>query len=59
MNGATRSAGVAMPRGVDLFVTAENLFNDRYEIGKTPVITIGPPILVRVGFRLSLVNGER
>ena len=39
---------------VDLFVTAENLFNQRYETGKTPVTTIGPPILVRVGFRLSL-----
>lgn len=38
---------VAMPRGVDLFVAAENLFNDRYETGKTPVTTIGPPILCR------------
>jgi outer membrane receptor protein involved in Fe transport len=39
---------------VDLFVAIENLFNNRYEIGKTPVTTIGPPILVRVGFRLNL-----
>jgi outer membrane receptor protein involved in Fe transport len=39
---------------VDLFVAAENLFNERYETGKTPVTTIGPPILVRVGFRLRL-----
>jgi hypothetical protein len=39
---------------VDLFVAAENLINERYEIGKTPVTTIGPPILVRVGFRLRL-----
>ena len=44
---------------VDLFVAVENLLNDRYEIGKTPVTTIGPPILVRVGFRLHLVTGER
>jgi len=28
------------------------LFNQRYETGKTPVTTIGPPIPVRVGFRL-------
>ncbi len=41
---------------VDLFVAGENLFNERYEIGKTPVTTIGPPILVRVGFRLHLGN---
>jgi outer membrane receptor protein involved in Fe transport len=59
MNGAMRSASVAMPRGVDLFVAVENLFNERYETGKTPVTTIGRPILVRVGFRLSLVNGKR
>ena len=39
---------------VDLFVAAENLFNERYETGKTPLTTIGPPILVRVGFRLRL-----
>ncbi len=39
---------------VDLFVAAENLFNERYEIGKTPVTTIGPPVLLRVGFRLHL-----
>ena len=39
---------------VDLYVAAENLFNERYETGKTPVTTIGPPILVRVGFRLNL-----
>jgi outer membrane receptor protein involved in Fe transport len=41
---------------IDLFVAAENLFNERYETGKTPVTTIGPPILVRVGFRLHLGN---
>jgi hypothetical protein len=37
-----------------LFVAAENPFNNRYETGKTPVTTIGPPILVRVGFRVHL-----
>src|SRR5258707_10312472 len=39
---------------VDLFVAFENLFNERYETGKTPVTTIGPPLLVRVGFRLHI-----
>ena len=38
----------------DLFVAAENVFNQRYEVGKTPVTTIGSPILVRAGFRLRL-----
>ena len=41
---------------VDLLVAADNLFNQRYGIGKTPVTTIGPPILFHVGFRLHLGN---
>ena len=39
---------------VDAFVAAENLFNQRYSIGLTPLRTIGPPLLMRVGFRLRL-----
>jgi outer membrane receptor protein involved in Fe transport len=41
-------------RTVDVFVAAENLFNQRYEAGKTPVTTLGPPILVRAGLRVHL-----
>jgi outer membrane receptor protein involved in Fe transport len=40
--------------GVELFAAAENLFNQRYDIGRTPVRTIGPPLLARVGVRLRL-----
>jgi outer membrane receptor protein involved in Fe transport len=36
---------------VDVFVAAENLLNQRYLVGRTPVTTIGPPLLVRGGFR--------
>jgi outer membrane receptor protein involved in Fe transport len=39
---------------LDVFLAAENLFNQRYEVGKTPVTTLGPPILVRAGLRLHL-----
>ncbi len=38
---------------VEAFVAVENIFNQRYEVGKTPVTTLGPPILVRGGFRLN------
>ncbi|MGH9898113.1 MAG: TonB-dependent receptor, partial [Pyrinomonadaceae bacterium] len=38
---------------IEAFVAAENLFNSRYEIGKTPVATIASPISVRVGFRFN------
>ena len=38
----------------EIFGAAENVFNQRYEVGKTPVTTLGPPILVRVGFRMRI-----
>lgn len=41
-------------RSLEVFVAAENLFNQRYEVGKTPVTTVGPPILVRAGLRVQL-----
>jgi outer membrane receptor protein involved in Fe transport len=36
------------------FVAAENVLNQRYEAGRTPVLTQGPPALLRVGLRLQL-----
>jgi outer membrane receptor protein involved in Fe transport len=39
---------------LEIFASAENLFNNRYEVGRTPVKTLGPPLLWRVGFRLKL-----
>jgi outer membrane receptor protein involved in Fe transport len=39
---------------LDLFGAIENVFNQRYEVGKTPVTTLGPPILVRAGLKLHL-----
>jgi outer membrane receptor protein involved in Fe transport len=41
-------------RGLEAFIAAENLFNQRYEVGKTPVTTLGPPILIRAGLRVHL-----
>ena len=37
-----------------LFVAFQNLTGSRYEISSTPVFTVGPPVLVRAGVRLSL-----
>ncbi|MCA1577316.1 MAG: TonB-dependent receptor [Acidobacteria bacterium] len=39
---------------VRLFVALQNLTGVRYEISSTPVFTVGPPVLIRGGFRLSL-----
>ena len=39
---------------VEVFGALENLTGRRYEVGKTPVTTLGPPFLARVGLRVSL-----
>lgn len=44
----------ALPHGIEIFGAVENIFNRRYEVGRTPVITLGPPLLARVGLRLNL-----
>ncbi|HEX7314464.1 MAG TPA: TonB-dependent receptor [Pyrinomonadaceae bacterium] len=41
-------------RGVEVFAAAENLTGRRYEVGRTPVLTLGPPAFARVGLRLRL-----
>jgi outer membrane receptor protein involved in Fe transport len=40
-----------LPKGFDVFFQGENLTNNQYEIGRTPVATLGQPILARVGVR--------
>lgn len=37
----------------DIFVAVENVFNQRYEIGRTNVTTIGAPLLARAGFKVN------
>lgn len=43
-----------LTRNFDVFAAAENLLNQRYAIGRTPVTTVGPPILIRGGIRFHL-----
>jgi outer membrane receptor protein involved in Fe transport len=43
----------SLGRGLSAFIAAENLLDERYEIGRTPVRTLGPPRLLRLGFRLE------
>lgn len=47
---ASRSLG----KGVEVFGALENLTCERYDIGRTPVRTIGPPLLARIGVRFHL-----
>jgi outer membrane receptor protein involved in Fe transport len=47
------SASHSLRHGIELFVAVENLTNRRYDVGRTPVLTVGPPILARAGVRLQ------
>jgi outer membrane receptor protein involved in Fe transport len=39
--------------GLSAFAAAENLLDRGYDIGRTPVRTLGPPRLLRIGIRLT------
>jgi outer membrane receptor protein involved in Fe transport len=49
---------VPLGRPIVLFAAGENLLGGRYEVGRTPVLTLGPPRAVRFGFRLRLTPGR-
>jgi outer membrane receptor protein involved in Fe transport len=48
------SATQALRHGVQVFVGVENLFDTEYDVGRTPVRTIGWPRTLRVGLRVFL-----
>lgn len=52
----TMDAGVSrsVSEQLRLFIALQNLTGARYEISSTPVLTVGPPALIRAGVRLSL-----
>ena len=41
-------------RGLQAFVAAENVFDRRFDVGRTPVPTVGPPRTFRGGLRWRL-----
>jgi len=44
----------AVSEKVRLFVALQNLTGSRYQMSSTPVFTVGPPVLVRAGARVTL-----
>jgi len=40
-------------RHLKVFAAAQNLTGVRYQTGRTPVLTVGPPLLARVGIRID------
>ena len=41
-------------RGLEMFAGIENATNERYTVGRTPVRTLGSPILAQAGLRFTL-----
>lgn len=54
----TLDAFLALPLGgsVDVIAAGENLLDDRYDVGRTPILTLGPPRSLRFGLRLRLAS---
>jgi outer membrane receptor protein involved in Fe transport len=40
------------------FVAAENLLNRRYEVARTPTLTVGPPVIAMIGLRWQLAQSQ-
>ena len=47
-------ASYRLPKNFEVFAAVENVFNNRYDVGRTPVLTIAAPIFARVGLRFNL-----
>lgn len=45
--------GRAFTKHLEIFAAAENLTGQRYEVARTPIVNLGPPILFRAGLRLN------
>jgi len=45
--------------GLDVFVAGENLLDERYDVGRTPVATVGPGRSWRAGLRWTLPSRGR
>jgi hypothetical protein len=41
-------------RQLQVFVAVENLFDNEYDVGRTPFLTTGLPRAVRAGVQLAL-----
>jgi outer membrane receptor protein involved in Fe transport len=47
----------AITRRLDGFVVMQNLFNQRADVSRTPVLTLGSPFFAEAGLRLRLGSG--
>jgi outer membrane cobalamin receptor len=47
-------AGRSLMRQVQAFVAVENVFDNEYDVGRTPILTIGLPRALRVGVQVAI-----
>ena len=46
--------GRSLNRQVQVFVAVENLFDNEYDVGRTPILTVGLPRAARVGVQIAV-----
>jgi outer membrane cobalamin receptor len=46
--------GRTVARKATLFVAVENILNNEYDVGRTPILTVGLPRVARAGIQISL-----
>lgn len=51
-------AGRSLTHGVEIFGAAENVLNQRYQVARTPIVNLGPPILLSIGLRYNFRAGR-
>jgi outer membrane receptor protein involved in Fe transport len=45
-------------RGVEVYAAAENMFDRRYQVARTPTVQLGPPVMARAGLRLTFGGAQ-
>ena len=45
-------------RGIDVYGAAENMFDRRYQVARTPIVQLGPPVMARAGLRLTFGGAQ-
>jgi outer membrane cobalamin receptor len=51
--------GRGVTRHLEIFGAIENVLDQRYQVARTPVVSLGPPVLFRVGLRLNYPAARR
>ncbi len=51
--------GRSLTKHLEIFASAENLRDQRYQVARTPILNLGPPILFRAGLRVNYPAGKQ